>query len=107
MKQDPDAVVVVALLPSDQGGRSGPTRPGVFACIMVVDGVNLEVRLRPDGPLLPGTTRRVGLDFLRPWAAHEHLHVGSEFRIREAREIGSGLIEQLHTVSAEPRQQRS
>lgn len=97
MRDAADALVTVHLLPSDRGGRRGPTPGKAFGCIMTIDGVNLDVRFRLDskGPLRPGSTRDVEIDFLDPDFAQPHLRVGEEFELREAAVIGSGTIRHI------------
>jgi hypothetical protein len=97
MRNAPDALVTVHLLPSEQGGRRGPTPDKTYGCIMMIDGVNLDIRFRLDGvgPLQPGTTRDVGIDFLNPEAAKPHLRIGETFRLREASVIGNGTIKDI------------
>jgi hypothetical protein len=58
MRNAPDALVTVHLLPSERGGRGGPTPDKAFGCIMTIDGVNLDASFRLDrlGALRPGST---------------------------------------------------
>jgi len=97
MAKQPDALVTVHLLPSDQGGRLGPTPADSFGCIMSIDGVNLDVRFRLDGrePLRPGITRDVAVDFLNPEFAKRHVTMGEAFQLRESKVIGSGTVKQV------------
>jgi hypothetical protein len=98
MRHSPDALVTVHLLPSEGGGRVGPTPDKAFGCIMTIDGVNLDVRFRlgHDGPLQPGSTRDVEIDFLDPDFATSHLRIGEEFKLREVSVIGSGTIKHIY-----------
>src|SRR4051812_13245256 len=94
----PDAVAIVALLPSDQGGRAGPTPADWFGCVLGVAGRNFDVRLLLDAPLRPGEARRVGLAFLNPEAARSTLGPGASFSLWEGREIGLGRIEEIRSA---------
>lgn len=96
---DPDAIAIVALLPSDQGGRNGPTPDRWFGCVMFVGDEKFDVRIALDAPLAPGSTRRVGLQFLDPRSALGVLSPGIGFSLWEGREIGFGRIEELRGVS--------
>ena len=93
MRLEPDIIALVELTPSDQGGREGPTPDCKFGCIMVVNGQNHDVRMRLDRPFAPGTSRRVGLDFLAPDLALAHVKVGDTFTLRESRLIGFGVVQ--------------
>ncbi len=64
-----DATAIVALLPTSQGGRAGPTPPTQFGCVLKSDARNFDVRLRLSEPLELGTARRVELDVLYPQTA--------------------------------------
>ncbi len=83
---EPDALVHVRMLSSQAGGRRGPTPAQAYGCLMAIDGVNLDVRLRVDrtGPLRPGESADVEVNFLNPALAKRHLTVGRPFRLREA-----------------------
>ena len=96
MRNAPDALITVRLLPSEQGGRQGPTPDRIFRCIMVIDGVNLDVRLNLDrqGSLQPGMIRDVEINFLNPEFAKFHVRAGEEFQLRETSIIGSRLVKQ-------------
>ena len=93
MKLEPDIVAMVELAPTEKGGREGPTPDRKFGCIMVVNGQNHDVRLRLDRPFQPGSSRRVGVDFLCPDLALSHIRVGDAFVLREMRTIGTGVVE--------------
>ena len=95
---DPDASATIALLPTDQGGRNGPTPDGWFGCVMAVGERNYDIRIALDEPLAPGTTRRVQIQFLEPRSALRVLSPGATFSLWEGREIGFGRIERLRRV---------
>ena len=94
----PEALIQVRMLPSSLGGRRGPTPENEYGCLMAIDGVNLDVRFRVDraGPLRPGETTEVEVNFLNPDLARRHLKVGGTFRLREAAVIGDGEIKQIY-----------
>ena len=95
---EPDATAVVALLPTDQGGRLGPTPPEWFGCVLTTASRNYDVRLLLEQPLEPGMTRRVRLAFLDREAAFG-MSPGLVFGLWEGREIGFGRIEQVHRAN--------
>jgi len=98
IKIQPEALVQVRMLPSARGGRDGPTPANEYGCIMVIDGINLDVRLRVDraGPLRPGETVDVEVNFLNPDLARRYLKVGKTFRLRETTVIGDGEIIKIY-----------
>lgn len=95
---EPDATALVALLPTDQGGRLGPTPPEWFGCVLTTVNGSYDVRMMLDQPLKPGMTRRVRLSFLYREAALE-MSPGVTFGLWEGREIGFGRIEQVRQVN--------
>jgi hypothetical protein len=95
---DPDVTAIVALLPSDQGGRAGPTPADWFGCVLTAAGRNFDVRLQLGTPLRPGEVRRVAITFLDPAAALSALGPGTPFGLWEGGEIGLGRIEQVRTA---------
>lgn len=98
IKTNPDALVLVRMLSSRAGGRRGPTPARSHGCLMAIDGVNLDVRLRLDrtGPLSPGDTAEVAVNFLDPAFARRHLKVGEPFRLRETTVIAEGVIKEIY-----------
>ena len=92
-----DAIADITLLPTEEGGRAGPTAPGSFACLVVVDGQKFAVRfdLAPMERLSPGTTRSVSMRFLDPVRAEKVFKAGTRFDLREGRMIGQGLIRKV------------
>jgi hypothetical protein len=92
---NPDAIVDLNLY--SEGGRTSPTPAGHLGCILEYKNENFECRLLLGevGPLAPGDKARVPLKFLRPDLIKGRLHVGDRFRLREAKYIGEGVIEQI------------
>ena len=98
--RNPDAIADIHLLSSEAGGRAGATPPDWFGCILVLDDINLDVRMRLKSPLCPGTSQRVELFFLSPHLAAERLRIGTSFNLRESGVIGSGSIAALRPLPA-------
>jgi hypothetical protein len=92
-----DIIVSLDLLPTDSGGRRGPTPAGHFNCLMTIDDQNLDVRLHLEkvGSIFPGQKTRVPISFLNPQLARKHCSVGKRFSLREAKIIGDGIIEEM------------
>ena len=97
MKNSPDALVTVSLLPTERGGRQGPTPAAAFGCIMTIGGQNLDVgfRLEHVGPLRPGMIADLEVNFLDSEHAKNSITVGQEFSLREAKIIGHGTIKEI------------
>lgn len=88
-----DVIADVHLYETEKGGRAGPTPPRIFACIMVLDAQNFDVRLRLENyPLFPGQSVTLPIDFLDWERAEPYCKIGSDFRLRELRVIGEGVI---------------
>src|SRR4051794_36896621 len=96
----PDAIAVVALLPTDQGGRAGPTPEKWFGCVLTIGGQNYDVRLELDRPPVPGAARRVALHFLDPRSALAGATPGTPFDLWECGTIGFGRIEKVCAVGS-------
>jgi hypothetical protein len=95
---EPDAIAVVALLPTDQGGRAGPTPDQWFGCVLATSRGKYDVRLKLDRALAPGSTRRVAVYFLDPANARPGLTPGTQFDLWEGGTIGFGRIEAVPAV---------
>ena len=84
----------------EAGGRRGPTpASGRMGCILTIDGESFEgvVNLDGVGPIPPGATARVAIEFVRPSLVEERLAVGKHFQLREIDVVGDGEIEELVT----------
>jgi hypothetical protein len=70
----------VGLLPTQAGGRKGPTPPDVFVCRMGSGGKYFEMLmdLSGIGSLSPGSTARVPIRFSRPEYINPLIQVGTE-----------------------------
>jgi hypothetical protein len=92
-----DIIVSLELLPTDNGGRRGPTPAGHFNCLMTIDDQNFDVRLHLEkvGSISPGQKTRVPISFLNPKLARKHCSVGKRFSLREAKVIGDGTIKEI------------
>jgi hypothetical protein len=91
----PDVIVNLELYA--EGGRLGSTPANYLGCIFVYEGENFECRLLLEdvGPLVPGGRAKVPVKFLSPELIKNRLHVGDQFRLREAKMIGEGTIESI------------
>jgi len=91
IRTPPDAQLEVRMLP---GARQTATPANTYGCIMEVDGIALDVRLRVDlaGPLRPGVTSDIGVHFLSPDLARLHVFPGMPFRLRETEVIAEGEV---------------
>jgi len=97
---EPDAIAAVALLPTDQGGRAGPTPDEWFGCVLAMSSGKYDVRLKLDRALVPGSTRRVAVYFLDPANAKRGLAPGTQFDLWEGGTIGFGRIEKVCTAGS-------
>jgi hypothetical protein len=90
----PDILAEVSLLPSNSGGRKGPTPAEWFGCPMQVDGTYFDARidLSEIGSLSPGQTVRAPLRFLSPENALPLFSIGKSFALWEGRVIGSATV---------------
>lgn len=94
----PDAVVELRLLPSDAGGRAGPTPAGWWGCPLSIDGDLFDARfdLSEMGAMLPGESRVVPVKFLCADLVRLRLIVGHELRVWEGGIIGDAKVLVLH-----------
>ncbi len=86
------------LLPTESGGRRGPTLADKFGCPVGIGSEFFDMRidLSSTGSLSPGQTARVPMAFLRPDFVLPLLHVGSEFTLWEGRTIGHGRVIEMY-----------
>jgi hypothetical protein len=89
-----DILAEIELLPTEKGGRRGPTSCDKFGCPVGIAGEFFDMRidLSSIGSLSPGQMARVPMAFLRPDFLLPLLHVGSEFTLWEMRTIGYGRV---------------
>jgi hypothetical protein len=64
---------------------------------MTLDDQHLDVRLHLEdvGSISPGQKARVPISFLNPKLARKHCSLGKRFSLREAKEIGDGVIDEI------------
>jgi hypothetical protein len=100
MRNTPDLIAKVHLLPTSQGGRAGPTRADKHHCIMIVGDHNLDVRLELDqiGSLRPGQEAVVPIRFADPEFAKKFVNEGTTFKLREVGIIGEGVVQELRLI---------
>ena len=101
MKIAPHILAEVRLLPTEAGGRKGPTPSDIFVCQIGGGGEYFEMRmdLRGIGSLSPGMTARVPIRFSRPEYVLLWIQVGTEFSLRESGEsgkIGGGKVLEVY-----------
>ena len=100
MKFAPHILAEIRLLPTEAGGRKGPTPPDVFVCQMG-GGEPFEIRmdLSRIGSLSPGSTARVPIRFSHPGYVNFLIQVGTEFALRDTGEsgkIGGGKVLEVY-----------
>jgi hypothetical protein len=88
-----DALVRIRLLPTDAGGRQGPTPDRWFGCIFAYQGEMYDCRLilEESGSLFPGSEAIVPIQFLNPGVV-SYLRQGSRFELWEGKIIGEGEV---------------
>lgn len=84
----------VHFLPADAGGRKTDTPTDRFGCIMEISGKNLDVSLMvgETGPVAPGNTVEIDIQFLDWESARTVVDKGSAFTLRDFRRIGQGVV---------------
>jgi hypothetical protein len=80
-----DIIADVYLCRTSQAGRQGPTPADELRCILIIDDKAFDVRLYfgQIGPLRPGQTAKIPINFLFPEDARKH--IGSRKNILAAR----------------------
>lgn len=93
------AIVEVAMLTTEDGGRRGPTPPHQFGCIFQVedDYFDCRIDLSTSGALTPGQTATVPIAFLHPDDVVPRLSVGTRCTLREARVIAHAVVRKVCT----------
>lgn len=101
MRNAPDVIAKIRLLPTSEGGRTGATPEDRFNCIMTIGEKNFDVRLdlHRTGALRPGQEAIVPVSFYDPEFAKNFIQAGQGFKLREARVIGDGFIEEVWLTS--------
>jgi hypothetical protein len=91
----PDILVVVRFLSTQEGGREGPTPKTWFGCPFVFAGEYFDCRLLLDGvgSISPGDKVKVPIKFVRPDLILKKLQVGDRFELWERGVIAEGYIE--------------
>ncbi|GGY85906.1 hypothetical protein ACFFTM_16920 [Pseudoduganella plicata] len=93
----PDALITLRFLSSEEGGRLQPAGGRTFGCPMIIDGEGYDCRLLLDGLVLqPGKLYEVPVKFLRRDYADERLHVGTPITLWEGKTIASGTISRVY-----------
>lgn len=89
-----DAIVNIEMLPTSEGGRSGPTPPNQFSCLLQVSGRNFDCRLHltGSGSLLPGGSATVPVTFLYPEDVLPLLAVGTSITLWDGRVVATGRV---------------
>src|SRR6266568_7777809 len=97
----PDAVVRVRFLKTDEGGRATPIPPGgMFGCPFVFAGEYFDCRLflqDRTAPISPGDTVEVALKFLWPDLIKPRLRQGSPCGLWEGKIIADGVVSRVFT----------
>lgn len=96
-RPDGDLIATITLRPTNAGGRRGPTPPGSFKVRRVIEEHSFDARLNLEsvGPIAPGDTVTVPVNFLDPDIARRYCFVGQRLILKELRAIGEGVIEKL------------
>jgi len=97
MLWQPDFVADIKLLPTANGGRSGPTPAEWFGCPLGYEGEFFDVRfdLTAIGSLTPGGVAIVPGKFLSPELIKHRLKAGSKFTLWEGKTIGDGVVREI------------
>lgn len=92
-----DIVANLTLLPTNSGGREGPTPPSELRCIMTIEDKNFSVvvHLEQTGSIVPGQTIDVPISFLFLDLAKKYCSVGRHFSLREYNKIANGVIKEI------------
>lgn len=92
-----DIVARLSLFRADEGGRRTATPAHNFKCRLQIDGEYFDVRLdlEKTGPLSPGQTALVPINFLDREHAKKYCSKGKKFDLKEIATIGKGVIEKV------------
>ena len=91
---EPEIIAEVTFLPTNLGGRRGPTPPDHFGCPLQIAKHLFDCRLllAGIGAVSPGQTVTVPIKFLQPELVAPHLHEGAEFELWERGTIAKGHV---------------
>jgi hypothetical protein len=94
MDRRPDIIASLRFLSTEEGGRKGPTPPGIFRCLLEFEGAKFDcgLHLEGTGPLAPGVAAVVPITLLFPALIKPRLKVGSRFELREIATIATGVV---------------
>lgn len=98
MKNRPgDILATVKFLPTDTGGRKGPTPDNELRPILTIDNESWSVCLHLEGigSIHPGQTVKVPISFYFLQEAKHHLMLGKQFTLKEINKIADGVIEEI------------
>ena len=98
MLWEPDIIADVALRPTSEGGRSGPTPEEWFGCPFVVpngDQHDGRMDLSGHGPLAPGEKARLPIKFLAPEVVLPKIELGSVLLLWEMGVIGNATVVEI------------
>lgn len=102
MNPIPDIIAKVHFLPTELGGRKGPTPSDRFSCPFVFEGEYFDcvTFLGDIGSIAPGSTVTLPIWFLSPTMIKPRLNVGSVFDLWELGVIANGTVtERLNDIS--------
>ncbi len=93
----PDIIAMITLYETEKGGRSGPTPPDQFGCLVEIDGQHFDCRLILDGvgSLRPGQTAIVPIMFLHPELPLPLLRISRDFRLWDGKVVGNGEVQEF------------
>jgi hypothetical protein len=93
----PDIIAEVHFLPTELGGRKGPTPSERFGCPFLFEGEYFDCVMFLDdvGSIAPGSTATLPIWFLSPSKIKPRLNVGSAFDLWELRVIANGTVMEI------------
>jgi hypothetical protein len=97
MLWQPDLIVDVEFLRTEDGGRKGVLCAEYYSCPLEFENEYFDCRLDLSavGSIAPGDCARLPLKFLFPENILTRLVVGAQFRLWEGRIIGHGTVVSL------------
>lgn len=101
-RRNPDIIAEVHFLPTESGGRRGPTPSNSFGCPFFFEGELFDCVMFLDdiGSIPPGSTVTLPIWFLSPGLIKPRLSAGSEFSLWEIGVIANGkVMEKLDDAS--------
>lgn len=90
----PGILAEVTFFPTAEGGRKGPTPASQFRCPLHYSGEFFDccLDLSGIGPIAPGTTVQVRIEFLVPELIMPRLNPGDEFTLWDGRTVARGRV---------------